>query len=258
MLDLHPPINFKPSLDYLQYLIQCWPTQQIQVLLFWNFLELGGGIFFNLFIFNWKVKVKVPQSYLALWDPMGYTVHGILQARILEWVAVPFSRGSSQPRESNPGLPHCRWILYQLSNQRGPRILEWVAYPFFSGSSQLRNWTGISCIAGQFFTNWAIREPFLIERWLLYSIMLVSAKYQHESAIGIPMSPPFCSLPPPSPSHPSRLLQNPFEFPESHSKFPLAIYFTYGNICFHVTLSIYSTLSFLLWGNIFDPQFLNP
>ena len=32
-------------------------------------------------------------------DPMDYTVHGILQARILEWVAVPFSRGSSQPRD---------------------------------------------------------------------------------------------------------------------------------------------------------------
>ena len=46
-----------------------------------------------------KVKVKVAQSCLTLCDPMDYTVHGILQARILEWVAVPFSRGSSQPRD---------------------------------------------------------------------------------------------------------------------------------------------------------------
>ena len=38
------------------------------------------------------------QSRPALWDPMDYRVHGILQARILEWVAFPFSRGSSQPR----------------------------------------------------------------------------------------------------------------------------------------------------------------
>ena len=59
---------------------------------------------------------------------------------------------------SNPGLPHCRWILYQLSHQRSPRILEWVAYPFSSGSSQPRNGTGVSCIAGIFFTNWAMRE----------------------------------------------------------------------------------------------------
>ena len=41
--------------------------------------------------------MKVAQSCPTLGDPMDYTVHGILQARILEWVAVPFSRGSSQP-----------------------------------------------------------------------------------------------------------------------------------------------------------------
>ena len=43
--------------------------------------------------------VKIAQSCLILCDLMDYTVHGILQARILEWVAVPFSRGSSQPRD---------------------------------------------------------------------------------------------------------------------------------------------------------------
>ena len=36
----------------------------------------------------------------------------------------------------NPGILHCRWILYQLSHKGSPRILEWVAYPFSSGSSQ--------------------------------------------------------------------------------------------------------------------------
>ena len=46
-----------------------------------------------------KVKVKVTQSFPTLWDPMDYKVHEILQARILEWVAVPFSWGSSQPRD---------------------------------------------------------------------------------------------------------------------------------------------------------------
>ena len=45
-----------------------------------------------------KVKVKVAQSCLTLCNPMDCTVHGILQGRILEWVAFPFSRGSSQPR----------------------------------------------------------------------------------------------------------------------------------------------------------------
>ena len=44
-------------------------------------------------------EVKVTQSCPILCDPMDYTIHGLLQARILEWVAFPFSRGSSQPRE---------------------------------------------------------------------------------------------------------------------------------------------------------------
>ena len=46
-----------------------------------------------------KSKVKDTQSFPTLWDPMDYTVHGILQVRILGWVAIPFSRGSSQPRD---------------------------------------------------------------------------------------------------------------------------------------------------------------
>ena len=45
------------------------------------------------------IKVKVAQSCLTLCDPMDYKVHGILQARILEWVAFPFPRGFSQPRD---------------------------------------------------------------------------------------------------------------------------------------------------------------
>ena len=45
------------------------------------------------------MKVKVTQSCSNLCNPMDYEVHGILHARILEWVAVPFSRGSSQPRD---------------------------------------------------------------------------------------------------------------------------------------------------------------
>ena len=49
---------------------------------------------------------------------------------------------------SNPGLPNCRWILYNLSHKGSPRILEWVAYSLSSGSSQPRNQSGVSFIAG--------------------------------------------------------------------------------------------------------------
>ena len=64
------------------------------------------------------MKVKVAQLCPTLCYPTDYTVHGILQARILEWVAFSFSRGSSQPRDR----------------------------------------TQVSCIAGGFFTSWATRE----------------------------------------------------------------------------------------------------
>ena len=50
-------------------------------------------------IYIYMHYVKVAQSCLTLCDPTDYTVHGILQARILEWVVFPFSRGSSQPRD---------------------------------------------------------------------------------------------------------------------------------------------------------------
>ena len=71
------------------------------------------------------VKVLVSQSCLTLWDPMdcsspGPSILGILQARLLEWVAIPFSRGSSLP-----------W-----------------------------DWTWVSCISGRFFTIWATREDW--------------------------------------------------------------------------------------------------
>ena len=60
---------------------------------------IGGLFVFLTFINDLKVKVKVAQSCRILCDPMDYTVHGILQARILEWAAVSVSRGPSQPRD---------------------------------------------------------------------------------------------------------------------------------------------------------------
>ena len=58
----------------------------------------------------------------------------------------------------NPHLPHCRGFFYLLSHKGSPRLLEWVAYPFSKGSSQPRNWTRVSWIAGGFCTSWATRE----------------------------------------------------------------------------------------------------
>ena len=84
---------------------------------------LRGSAFFMVqlshpYRFFHKVKVKVAQSCPTLCDPVDYTVHGILQARILDWVAISFSRGFSPPRD----------------------------------------WTQVSHIAGRFFTSWATSE----------------------------------------------------------------------------------------------------
>ena len=67
-----------------------------------------------------EVKVKVAQLCPTLCDPMDYVVHGILQARILEWVALSLLQGIFPIQGLNPGLPHCRQILYQLSYQGSP------------------------------------------------------------------------------------------------------------------------------------------
>ena len=90
-----------------------------------------------------------PHGLYSPWNPPGQNTGG---------GSLSLPQGIFPTQGSNPGLWHCRHILYQLSHQGSPKILEWVAYPFSSRSSQPRNWTRVSCIAGGFFTNWAMRE----------------------------------------------------------------------------------------------------
>ena len=87
-----------------------------------------------------KVKALISQLCPTLCNPMDYSppdssVYGILQARILEWVPVLFSRGSFQPRDPTQFSYIASRFFYHLSHQGSPRTLEWVAYPFFSGNS---------------------------------------------------------------------------------------------------------------------------
>ena len=125
-------------------------------------------------------------------SPPGSSVHGISQARISEWVAIPFCRGSCQPRDRTYVSCIGRWILYQGATREvlssanllcvckslscvwlfvtpmdcsppgssihgifQARILEWVAISFSRRSSWPRDGTRVSCIAGRFFTVWA-------------------------------------------------------------------------------------------------------
>ena len=76
-----------------------------------------------------EIKLSVAQLYPTLGDPTdcsppGSSVPGILQARTLEWAAIPFSRRIFPTQGSNPGLPQCRWILYHLSHQGSPWVSE--------------------------------------------------------------------------------------------------------------------------------------
>ena len=96
------------------------------------------------------------------WNPPGSSVHGILQARILEWVPIPFSRGSSQSRDQTQVSCITSGFFYCLSHQGSPRTLEPVAYPFSRGSSRPRKQTRVSCTEGRFFTSWATREVVLL------------------------------------------------------------------------------------------------
>ena len=105
----------------------------------------------------------VAQSCLTLCNPMdcsqpGSSVHGDSSGKNTGGGCHVLLQGIFQTQGSNPSLPHCRWILYYLNHQGSPRILARVDYHFSRGSSWPRNLTGVSCIAGGFFTNWAIRE----------------------------------------------------------------------------------------------------
>ena len=123
-------------------------------------------------------RVKVQILYLCfcvLWhtvptlcDPMDYTVHVISLGQKTGVSSLSLLQGIFPNQGLNPGLPHCRWILYQ-SHKGSPRILEWVVYPFSRGSSWPKNQTGVSYIAGRFFTSWAIPDlPYC--RQILYCL----------------------------------------------------------------------------------------
>ena len=70
------------------------------------------------------MKGKVTQSCLTLCDHMDYTVHGILQDRKLEWVAFPFSRGSSQPRDQTQ-VSHIAGGFFTSRTTREAQALDW-------------------------------------------------------------------------------------------------------------------------------------
>ena len=92
----------------------------------------------------------------------GTSVHGDSPGGNIGMGCHPLLQEFFPTQESNPGLPHCRQILYYLSHQGSPSILPWVAYPFSRVSSWPGNRTPVSCLAEGFFTSWATREAHYI------------------------------------------------------------------------------------------------
>ena len=137
-----------------------------------------GNNNFLPYSFSWKWKWKLLGHVRLFVTPWTWNS----QARILEWVAFPFFRGSSQP-----------WDRTQVSCIAGGFFTSWAtgkpkstgvdSYPFSSGSSWLRNPTGISHTDGRFFTNWAIREAPLI--CIVFFMPITNSSHTFQEFLGI-------------------------------------------------------------------------
>ena len=91
------------------------------------------------------MKVKVTQPCLTLYDPMDYIVHGIPQARILEWVAFSFSRDIPNPG-IEPRSPSLLWTLHQLSHKGSPDRQKELS--FCTVLEELTHWKRLWCWEG--------------------------------------------------------------------------------------------------------------
>ena len=112
-------------------------------------------VFTSLKLDTWREVIGVigPESETRSVVSNSLGPHGLILQTRTGVGSLSLLQGIFPTKGSNPGLPHCRQILYQRSHKGSPRILEWVAYPFSRGPSQPRNRTGVPWIAGGFFTS---------------------------------------------------------------------------------------------------------
>ena len=119
--------------------------------------------------------------------PPGSSVHGDSPGKNTGVASLSLLQGIFPTQGLNPGFPHHGKILHCLSHQGSPRILEWVAYPFSRGTSWPRNWTGVSCIADRFFTSWATWEAMKqgTRIWITWVCLQQDSSYFYSLSIWI-------------------------------------------------------------------------
>ena len=126
---------------------------------------IAGGFFTK-----WAIReAQVTQSCLTLCDLMDYIVHGILQARILEWVAFPFSRGSSQPRDwtqvsCTAGRFFTIWATSSLVKTKSHDLIKLQGFPFILGSNLPSN-VGVLLLRGK--QEW-LKQLYSLQRFMIY------------------------------------------------------------------------------------------
>ena len=111
----------------------------------------------SFFSLKWS-EVKVTQPCLTLCHLMDCRVQGNLQATILEWVAVPLSRGSSQPRDWTQVSRIAGWFFTSWAT-RGAKNTRMSSLFLLQDSSWPKNRTGVSCIASRFFRRERLPTP---------------------------------------------------------------------------------------------------
>ena len=110
--------------------------REICISFFWNYYDLVLCCAVLCLVAQLCLTLCDPMDY----NPPGSSVHGDSPGKHTGVGCHALLQGIVPTQGLNAGLLHCRWILYHLCHQGSPRILEWLAYPFSSGSSCPRNW----------------------------------------------------------------------------------------------------------------------
>ena len=166
---------------------------QITAIMRYHLTQVSMAIIKNFTNNNWWRECGGKGTLIHCWwecklvQPLCKTVWRVLKKLKIEllwkWKSLSHVRLLATP-----------WTIYTVYGILQARTLEWVAFPFSRGSSQLRDWTQVSCIVGRFFTSWDIREAIgsnsfspgrvsrensNLKRYMLTSLCIIGSSFIH-------------------------------------------------------------------------------